>query len=259
MVEAVWERCPQVSEELLQAMVEPKLCCAEEGDANIVGAIGNGLYSCEAACIYNPLPSRWGEGGVRFWVWDEAQQCWAQDTSPNPCSLPPSEEAAWNATTEAYWVAAALVDRLATANLSVPACPTPAGSHRAPAPAPAAVDLATCEPELVGLPEWCFEQLANAGADRNLTLLGDAVLEAACTPFAREVLRELAPEDPLRLWEEQQAGARGSDCERAMAGGIAPEVTACLCDPSEPLIYCRAWEALERGLGLKSLTVRPSL
>ncbi len=91
----------------------------------------------------------------------------------------------------AYWVADALLERLAEASSQ-----------------PSAANLPGWDPGLEGVSDWYRDELAVPGPGRNLTGLQDIVLELAGSGFAREVLRRLAPGDALWAWQERQEAER---------------------------------------------------
>lgn len=233
LLEAVWAHCPSIGEEALQQLADPRPCPTSVEEANLVNTIGNGFFICGAGCVYNPLPSWSGEETPKHWVWKQRRECWAEATSGNPCSFSPAQEAQWDGTVTAYWVAGALLDRLAAA-------PDTTSGY---------------DPEYALLRDWFYEELATPGPGRNLTALGAAVVEAAASEATREVLLGLRRKDPLRKWQASLGASRAEDCDQAVQDGLTPQVVDCLCNGTEPLIYCRAWEALERGTRVGSLVL----
>ncbi|GAB4817142.1 hypothetical protein N2152v2_004188 [Parachlorella kessleri] len=243
LVDQVLHKCPDIveDEELLTAFTEPTLCPGQIDDISLVSAIGNGFYGCGEQCVFAPLASWPALGSSFYWTWVAARSCWLAQavagtgSSGGPCSYTAEQQQAWNDTTTLFWVAAALLDRLETS------------PH-----------MAHYDPHLAELAAWFEEEVTNPGPGRNLTALGEVVLDAAVSKMAQEVLLHLPPGDPLAQWEAAQGTVRAADCDHASQDELSRQVVGCLCGATQPLLYCRALEAFERGWGVDSLVVRKS-
>ncbi|GAB4818064.1 hypothetical protein N2152v2_005110 [Parachlorella kessleri] len=305
----------------------PEPCCPGEDAALLAGAIGNGLFACDARCIYNPLPGQPGVArAMPYWVWSDNSQCWQQGTAAtcymklmlpevwelvlevpeslvsvepgtvewvagtavadggNPCGFIAGQEGRWASTIDGWWVADALLQRLDQAAAagtatslggnSFPPVASSSSSRAEEAAAAATAVDATEESmnpvtrqantvwgeaaEVALVKGWLGEELTTPWEQRNLSAAGEAVVALAASRFARDALLALPAEDPLRVWQEVQAPQRARDCRAAVEEGSSDEVAHCLCGPLEPLIYCRALEAMGRGWGLQALAARPS-
>jgi hypothetical protein len=130
-----------------------------------------------------------------------------QDPADNPCGIPAAQEARWDAEAKAWWVADALMERLAQASTQPLAVAEPQWGER-----------------VIEARRWLRKELASPRRRRDLEGPAKAVMEVARSQVARDALRALGPQDALRAWQEGQAGQRcgqsgGGRCGK-VGGGV---------------------------------------